>query len=61
MRGGDFSGTGTPIYDPASGNSTGAGKTAFAGNKIPAGRIAPAALIMLQIFRRQIQVELEPS
>jgi hypothetical protein len=48
MRGGDFTGTGTLIYDPASGNSTGTGKTAFTGNKIPAGRIAPTALIMLQ-------------
>jgi hypothetical protein len=48
MRGGDFTGTGTPIYDPASGTSTGTGKTAFTGNKIPAGRIAPAALIMLR-------------
>lgn len=48
MRGGDFTGTGTIIYDPASGTSTGTGKTAFAGNMIPSGRIVPAAKLLLQ-------------
>jgi hypothetical protein len=48
MRNGDFSSTGTTIYDPASGTSTGTGKTAFAGNLIPSTRFAPAAVIMLQ-------------
>ena len=48
MRGGDFVATGVTIYDPASGNpTTGAGKTPFPGNVIPANRIAPAASILL--------------
>ena len=48
MRSGDFSATGVTLYDPATGTSTGAGKTAFSGNLIPSTRIAPAASIMLK-------------
>jgi hypothetical protein len=48
MRNGIFAATGTTIYDPATGSSTGAGKTAFSGDQVPAGRIAPAAQILLQ-------------
>jgi Carboxypeptidase regulatory-like domain/TonB dependent receptor len=46
-RQGDFSnfrnaqGTLIPIYDPATGNPDGTGRTPFAGNLIPAGRISP--------------------
>ncbi len=43
MRSGDFSGTSNPIYDPSTGTATGAGKTAFAGNKIPATRLSSIA------------------
>lgn len=48
MRGGDFSGTGVTIYDPATGTSTGTGKTAFADDMILSTRIAPAAQLLLQ-------------
>ena len=40
---GDFSNTGTVIYDPATGNPDGTGRKPFAGNMIPAGRISPIA------------------
>jgi hypothetical protein len=48
MRSGDFTSTGVTIYDPATGNASGAGKTTFNGNMIPNARIAPAAAIMLK-------------
>ncbi len=35
------------IYDPNTGNANGTGRTAFAGNIIPASRIDPAAKILL--------------
>ncbi len=47
MRSGNFSATGATIFDPATGNSTGKNKTAFANNTIPSARIAPAASILL--------------
>ncbi len=43
MRTGDFSATGTTIYDPLTGNPDGTGRTPFAGNMIPANRIASAS------------------
>src|SRR6266446_6704826 len=43
MRGGDFSAFGTTIYDPATGNPDGSGRTPFANNVIPANRISPIA------------------
>ena len=43
MRAGDFSSFGTTIYDPASGNPDGSGRTPFPGNRIPANRISPIA------------------
>src|SRR6266571_6898114 len=42
--GGDMSGSGTPIYDPDSGNRDGTGKRPFPGNIIPANRIDPVVL-----------------
>ena len=39
-----MSGSGTPIYDPATGAASGAGRTPFPGNQIPAARIDPIAL-----------------
>jgi hypothetical protein len=48
MRSGDFSATGVTLFDPATGTTTGAGKTPFANNIIPSNRIAPASAIMLQ-------------
>ena len=43
MRTGDFSGTGTIIYDPLTGNADGTGRSPFPGNIVPSTRIAPAA------------------
>jgi hypothetical protein len=44
MRNGDFSASSVPIYDPLTGDpATGAGRTAFPGNIIPAERISPIA------------------
>jgi hypothetical protein len=43
MRTGDFSATGVTIYDPLTGNPDGTGRTPFANNTIPTGRIDPAA------------------
>ncbi|MBB6145286.1 hypothetical protein HNQ77_003244 [Silvibacterium bohemicum] len=48
MRAGNFANTGSQIFDPATGTATGIGKTAFAGDMVPANRIAPAAAILLQ-------------
>jgi hypothetical protein len=51
---GDFSGytnaAGVPvtIYDPATGDANGFGKTPFPNNKIPSGRIAPQSTALLQ-------------
>ena len=44
MRSGNFSGSSSPIYNPATGTSTGAGKTAFTGNQIPLANQSPIAL-----------------
>src|SRR5262249_12276565 len=54
--GGDFSnfkdskGNLIPIYDPATGNADGTGRTQFAGNIIPAGRISPIAKKLLSFL-----------
>ncbi len=40
-RTGDFSSAGTVIYDPATGNPDGTGRTPFPGNVIPSNRINP--------------------
>ena len=42
---------GGQVYDPATGNpNTGAGRTAFAGNLIPVGRLSPVAVKLLKLF-----------
>jgi Carboxypeptidase regulatory-like domain/TonB dependent receptor len=46
QRAGDFSSFGTTIYDPATGNPDGSGRTPFPGNRIPANRISPIALAL---------------
>ena len=43
MRAGDFSAFGTTIYDPATGNPDGSGRTPFPNNVIPANRISSIA------------------
>lgn len=50
LRRGDFSGTGALIYDPATGKPDGSGRQLFPGGVIPADRIDPAALKMLQLI-----------
>ncbi len=47
MLSGDLSGSPTPIYDPATGNANGTGRTPFPGNKIPESRISSVAKIMI--------------
>jgi hypothetical protein len=47
MLSGNLSQSSTPIYDPATGDpATGAGKTPFPGDIIPANRISPAATLL---------------
>jgi len=47
FRTGDFSAASTRIYDPATGNPDGTGRTPFLGNVIPADRISPIAKAIL--------------
>ncbi|MGH9309821.1 MAG: carboxypeptidase regulatory-like domain-containing protein [Vicinamibacterales bacterium] len=47
VRRGDFTGTGTTIYDPFTGNPDGTGRLPFPGNVIPANRISPVAQKMI--------------
>lgn len=46
QRDGDFSAFSTTIYDPATGNTDGTGRTPFLGNKIPSSRMSSPALKM---------------
>jgi hypothetical protein len=50
LRQGNFSGAGTTIYDPATGNTNGTGRTPFPGNQIPANRFASASLKMIALM-----------
>lgn len=50
LRGGNFAGTGTIIYDPATGNANGTGRRPFANNVIPVSRIDPAAAYMANLI-----------
>jgi Carboxypeptidase regulatory-like domain/TonB dependent receptor len=57
VLGGDFSGftlkqggAVSPIYDPATGNANGTGRTQFPGNVIPADRIDPTSALVLKEF-----------
>jgi Carboxypeptidase regulatory-like domain len=54
MRNGDFSAVPNPIFDPLTGAVGGTGRTAFANNQIPQGRIS-------QIARRLIALIPEPN
>jgi hypothetical protein len=47
FRNGDLSAAPTKVYDPATGTAAGAGRTQFANNQIPAGRISPIARAIL--------------
>ena len=46
LRGGNFAGTGTTIYNPFTGTGTGAGRVPFANNQIPANLLSSAAVKM---------------
>src|SRR5262245_27201064 len=50
IRGGDFSQTGTVIYDPLTGNANGTGRTPFPNNVIPANRINQVAKNVLALL-----------
>ena len=51
-RTGNFSTASTTIYDPATGNPDGTGRTPFPGNIIPPSRISPVALNILALMSR---------
>lgn len=50
MLQGDFSSTGTQIYDPATGGPNGSGKLAFPNNQIPTERFDPAVKQLLSLI-----------
>jgi hypothetical protein len=50
FRNGDFSSLSVPIFDQATGDASGAGRTQFPGNRIPANRINPVARNLLSIL-----------
>lgn len=50
LRQGDFTGTGAAIYDPATGNANGTGRTLFPDNRIPANRIDPIAAKLIALI-----------
>ena len=56
LRRGDFSGTGAVIYDPATGNANGTGRLPFPNNIIPADRIDPIALKLIQLIPAPNQI-----
>lgn len=48
FRRGDFGAASTKVYDPATGDAAGNGRTPFPGNQIPADRISPIAIEILK-------------
>ena len=56
LRQGDFSGTGARIYDPATGNANGTGRTLFPNDRIPANRIDPIALKLIALIPQPNQL-----
>ena len=49
FRSGDLSASPTAIYDPATGNADGTGRTQFAGNRISPARFSPVAVAVLNL------------
>ncbi len=49
IRAGNFSGTGTTIYNPATGTAAGAGKTPFTNNQVPISKAASLLLAKLPL------------
>jgi Carboxypeptidase regulatory-like domain/TonB dependent receptor len=56
LRQGNFTGTGTTIYDPTTGNANGTGRTPFPGNQIPSSRVAFASSKMIALMPEPNQV-----
>jgi len=54
MKAGNMSGSSQPIFDPLTGATDGSGRTAFAGNTIPASRISP-------IIRKIVDLTPDPN
>jgi hypothetical protein len=50
MRSGDMSDSANPIYDPLSGDPSGANRTRFANNIIPASRISPVSAELFKLI-----------
>jgi len=50
IRGGNFSATGTTIYDPTTGAASGTGRTPFPNDLIPASSISPAATKLIAML-----------
>jgi hypothetical protein len=50
IRQGNFVGTGTTVYDPTTGTSTGTGRTPFPNNAIPAASISAASAKMIALI-----------
>jgi len=50
LKQGNFAGTGAAIYDPATGNPDGTGRTLFPNSQIPASRFASAAVKMAALI-----------
>jgi hypothetical protein len=50
LRQGNFAGTGTTIYDPSTGTSTGTGRTPFPSNQVPASAINAASAKMIALI-----------
>jgi len=49
FRTGNLAGSPTTIYDPSTGNPDGTGRTEFSGSQIPASRISPIAMRILNL------------
>jgi hypothetical protein len=50
LRQGNFAGTGAQIYDPATGNADGSGRTLFPNSTIPTNRIDPIVLKLIALI-----------
>ena len=50
FRSGDFSGLGNVIYDPATGNADGTGRSPFPHNSVPSNRINPVAVNLMNLL-----------
>ncbi|WP_035957734.1 TonB-dependent receptor [Bryobacter aggregatus] len=61
MRSGDYSATGTTIYDPTTGNADGTNRVAFPNNVIPTSRIDPAAKYMTDLIPQPNQGNIFPN